>query len=100
MLKTPKEEKVDIISDELKKFSGIEALYLSEGGELLFKSLMADAVSAIDTLCNKYSVLTQNEFIALCADMKTKIDLARIMKKSVKNKLQATEDLKQALLEE
>lgn len=90
----------EIIADELDKVSAIEAVYLSKGGELLFKSLMADAVSCIDTLGNKYGVLTQQEFIALCADMKTKIDLARVLKKSEKNKKQAQADLEEALLED
>jgi len=99
-LKTPKEEKLDVINDELKKFSKLEAFYLSDGGKLLFKSLMADAVSCIETLGNKYNTLTPQEFIGLCAEMKTKIDLARVMKKSVKNKKQAQEDLQDALLDE
>ncbi len=99
-MKTPKEEKVEIISDELKKFSKLEALSLSEGGELLFKSLMSDAVSAIDTLGNKYSQLSHLEFISLCAEMKTKLDLARVMNKASKNKKIAIEDLEKALLEE
>lgn len=99
-MKTPKEEKVEIIQDELKKFSKLEALALSEGGSLLFKSLMSDAVSAIDTLGNKYSQLSHLEFIALCAEMKTKLDLARVMNKSSKNKKIAIEDLEKALLED
>lgn len=100
MPKTPKEEKVEIISDELKKFSKLEAVALSEGGSLLFKSLMADAVSCIDTLGIKYNTLSDKEFIALCAEMKTKLDLARVMKKSTKNKDQAKKDLEEALLED
>lgn len=94
-----KGSRAEIIVDELEKVSAIEAVYLSKGGELLFKSLMADAVSCVDTLAMKYSTLSQQEFIALCADMKTKIDLARVLKKSVKNKAQARKDLEEALLE-
>lgn len=100
MPKTPKQEKIEIISDELKKFSKLEAVALSEGGSLLFKSLMADAVSCIDTLGAKYNSLNVQEFISLCAEMKTKLDLARVMKKSTKNKDQAKADLEEALLEE
>jgi hypothetical protein len=99
MSKTPKEEKIDIISEELSKFSKLEALALSEGGQILFKSLMADVSSGIDTLINRYSSLTQLEFISICADIKTKLDLARILKKSEKNKDQAKSDLEEALLE-
>ena len=61
---------------------------------------MADAVSCIDTLGAKYGLLNHQEFIALCADMKSKIDLARVLKKSVKNKAQAIKDLEEALLED
>lgn len=98
--KTPKEERIDIIKDELKKFSKIEALALSEGGRILFKSLLSDVVSCVDTLGAKYNTLNQQEFISLCADMKTKLDLTRILNKSTKNKEQAKLDLEEALLEE
>ncbi len=90
----------EIIADELDKFSAIESLYTTKGGELLFNSLMADAVGCIDTLTAKYASLSHLEFIALCADLKTKIDLARVLKKSVKNTIQARKDLEEALLEE
>ena len=66
-----KDKRSDIIADELKKVSSIEAVYSSEGGKLLFNSLMADAVSCIDTLGAKYATLTRQEFMALCAEMKT-----------------------------
>lgn len=92
-------ENATIIADELDKVSAIEAFNLSKGGAILFKSLMSDAISSIDTLGFKYSTLTQQEFIALCADMKTKLDLARVMSKASKNKDQAQKDLEQALLE-
>lgn len=97
--KTNKEEEVEIISDELDKFSSLEALYLSKGGEMLFKSIMADVCSCVDTLSIRYNSLTHLEFISLCAELKTKLDLARVMKKSTKNKEQATKDLENALLD-
>lgn len=90
---------LSIIANELDKFSAIESVYNSKGGEILFKSLMSDVTSGIDTLIAKYSKLTHIEFISLSADIKTKLDLARILKKSVKNKKIATEDLETALLE-
>ena len=99
-MKTPKEEKIEVIQDELKRLSKLEAVALSEGGKLLFNSLMKDAVSVIDTLGYKYNSLSQVEFIALCAELKTKLDLARVMNKSIKNKEQADKDLEAALLED
>lgn len=87
-----------IIADELERVSAIEAFNLSKGGSVLFKSLMTDAIGCIDTLGNRYGQLSREEFIALCADMKTKLDLARVMSKASKNKEQAEKDLEEALL--
>lgn len=88
-----------IIADELDKFSAIEAVLLSKGGEILFKSLMEDVVSKIDTLIANYQSLTREDFIGISAEIKTKLDLARVMKKSTKNKDQARKDLEEVLLE-
>lgn len=88
-----------LIADELDKFSAIEAVYMSNGGKILFKSLMKDSIGSIESLMSKYKTLTHIEMIAICAELKSNIDLARVLKKSEKNKKQAQEDLEQALLE-
>lgn len=93
-------EDTKIIEDELDKFSKLEAFTLSEGGRLLFDSLMKDVVSNVETLAYKYSKLSQLEFIAICSDLNSKLELARIMNKSSKNKDQAKKDLENALLNE
>lgn len=95
-----KKEKVEMITAELDRVSKIEALTLTDGGKLLFNSLMKDIVSNVETLTVKYSSLTQMEFISICAEMKTKLDLARAMNKAPKNKDIAQKDLEEALLEE
>lgn len=92
-------DQLTLIADELQRVSAIEAFYLSEGGSILFKSLMSDVVSSVETLSYRYQSLSQQEFISLCADMKTKLDLARVMSKAGKNKDQAHKDLEQALLD-
>lgn len=94
-----KKNKNEVIEDEIKKFAKLEALASSEGGQLLYKSLMKDVVGCIDTLTIKYNTLTHLEFISLCADMKSKLDLALIMKKAKKNKEEAQKELENALLE-
>lgn len=99
MAKTPKEEKIDIIKEEIKKLSKLEAVALSEGGKLLFNVLMKESVSIIETLTLKFNSLTHLEFISLCAELNTKLELARILNKSSKDKDLAQKDLEAALLE-
>jgi hypothetical protein len=92
-------ENAMMIAEELDRVSAISAIYDMKGGKILIKSLMTDIVSSIDTLCCKYQTLTNQEFVGLCANIKTKLDLAKTLRKSVDAKKQATEDLENALLE-
>jgi hypothetical protein len=102
MTKTEKiksNENASMIADELDKVSAISAIYDMKGGKILMKALMSDVVNSIDTLCYKYQTLTNQEFVGLCANIKTKLDLVKTLRKSVEAKKQATEDLENALLE-
>ena len=92
-------ETLSMIAEDLARVSAISAIHDMEGGKILVKSLMTDVVSSIDTLCFKYQTLTNQEFVGLCANIKTKLDLAKTLKRSVKAKKQAEEDLENALLE-
>lgn len=88
-----------LIADELDKVASLEAVYLSKGGQLLFRSLMTDVCSAVDKFISKFDTMTNQEFVAIASDIKTKLELARTLKKSKRNKLQAEKDLEEALLE-
>jgi hypothetical protein len=77
-------EVVDMLED-LGKLASIEALSRSEGGKILVSSLVKDIVGSVDILCAKYSLLTIQEFVSVCADMKSKIDLLRVVSRAKKN---------------
>ncbi len=99
MTKEEKQDKTDLIKAELSRVSSISALENMEGGQILIKKIMSDVVSVVDTLRLKYRVLTMQDFTSLCAEMDSKLDLVKTIKKSTKSKKQAQEDLKLALLE-
>jgi len=93
------DENAMLIADELDRVSAISAIYDMDGGKILVKSLMTDVSSSIDKLCSSYQTLTMQEFIGLSANIKTKLDLAKTLKKSVDATKQAREDLEKYLLE-
>lgn len=90
---------VNDMMDDLSKISAVKAMADSEGGQIIVQSLVSDVISAMDTLCVKYSSMSLQEFISLCADMKSKIDLARVITRSNKNK-KALENMIEETLQE
>jgi len=78
-------DKQDMEKD-LAKISAIDAVAISEGGKALVDALVKDVVNGLDTLCTRYAELSLQEFISLCADMKSKLDIARVICRSKKNK--------------
>lgn len=92
------DELVQEIAKDIKKYGSLEAIYHSEGGQLLVTSNIRDIVSAIEALSIKYQTLTLQEFIALSAEIKTKLDIVRAIANSVENKALAVEALKETLL--
>lgn len=88
------------ILDDLDKITAISALNSMEGGKLLVENLLIDVVSSVSTLCAKHSELTMQEFVTLSVDMKTKINLAKVLTNAEKNKKYLNELLEQALLDE
>lgn len=90
-IKITKEDKenhpeLEEMISNLKEIDSIEVVSLTNGGKLLSQSLVKDVVGLVDTLCAKYLTMTQAEFIGICAEMKSKIDLVRVMKRAPKNK--------------
>ena len=91
MRKLSDEEKIlhpevnDMLED-LDKLADLDVTARSKGGKVLLQSLVSDIVSSMDTLCVKYPTLTMQEFVALCADMNSKVDLARVLSRAEKNK--------------
>lgn len=91
-------EQADIAND-LDVAAALEAVAISEGGKIIATGLLRDVVSGIDTLCAKYKDLTLQEFVGLCADMKSKIDLFRAIKRAPRVKKDLQEILDKVLEE-
>lgn len=92
------DKRLSLIADDLDNVSSISVIADMDGGKLLIKSLVKDIISSVDTLCAKYGTLTTQEFVGLSADMKSKIDLVRVLKNSKKNKEYLHDLLEQELL--
>lgn len=75
-------EEQKAIAGDLDVAMAIETAAETPGGQIILEGLIADTLSAVDTLCAKYQTLTMQEFISLCADMKSKLDLAKAMARS------------------
>lgn len=93
-----KQIEVKLLSDRLKKVSVLSNLYNTEGGKLLVTNLLKDILMDVDTLCIKHRTLTMQEFIGICSDMKSKMDLAQVLAHSKKNELQAREEMKNLII--
>ncbi len=96
-IENSEDETVKETAADIDKYGSLEAVYSSPGGQLLVKANIADVISDIDTLCAHYATLTLQEFIAKCADMKSKLDLIRALANSPKNKDDAMAALEEAL---
>lgn len=75
----------DMIKD-LDKVSAIEAVSISEGGKKLVSELVKDIVGDVETLCSGYKTMSVQEFVGICADMKSKIDLTRVITRAKDSK--------------
>jgi hypothetical protein len=96
-MRTKQEEKE--IKDDLEAVSAISAIADQEGGKKLVRGLVTDIVGCVDTLCSKHKTLTMQEFISVCAEMKTKLDMVRVIKRARKNKKYLEELLADTLSE-
>src|ERR1035437_9427453 len=89
----------EAVKDDIGKYSALEAVKNSEGGQLLIESLRKDIVSCMDSLASKYKDGSHTELIALCAKMSERMTLSRTLMRSSKNKRMAKEELKTVLEE-
>lgn len=87
----------DSPKSELDTASALEAVAVSEGGLIIQASLVKEIVSLVSTLTIKYSTMTHIEFIALSADMKTKVDMLHTLSRAERNKDFLVENMKEEL---
>lgn len=89
----------EIIKD-LDVVKSISVIANMEGGKLIQKSLRKDLISAIDSLSSKYKTVKPNQIIALCATIKSTLDMLRVFSSAKSNKKMLEEELVKALEEE
>jgi hypothetical protein len=82
-----------------QKYHDLKALYSTPGGKLLVDALVKDACSAVELIANQYKSLSHQEFVALGADISTKINLARSLTRAEKNEKYIDEQMADLLKE-
>jgi len=64
---------------DLGDASALASLALSDGGKLLIVTLSKEVTSAVDSISSGYKDYTHQELIAVCANLKARIDLLRAL---------------------
>jgi hypothetical protein len=77
---------IEEIKKELGEASALDSYASSEGGKILLKSLSNDILVSIETLADKHSTMTLQEFISLGASIKEKLAMFKAVHNSKKNK--------------
>jgi hypothetical protein len=81
--------------EEKKIFMALEALSVSEGGQILIQNFKRDILANIETISLRYSTLSHIELISLCAKLKIQIDTLRSLTRAKKNKEFITEEIEE-----
>lgn len=85
--------------EDLDVIASVSRIAESKGGLVLINGLVKDVVGAIDTLASKHMTLTLQEFIGICAEIKTKLDLVRALKRAPKNRKTLQEMIEETLMQ-
>lgn len=88
------------LKKDIRKYSSLEAISTTPGGQILVTSLKKDIVSVIDELTSKYKTSNHVEIIALCATLHARLTLLRVLNRSKRLKKLAIEELDLILKEE
>jgi 3-keto-L-gulonate-6-phosphate decarboxylase len=89
---------IDSIQADIKKYSAIAGLKGTEGGRILVESLAEDVIGSINLLCAAHERLTIQQFVAICAAMKSNKDLMDVLTNAQTNQNDAEAKLKEELL--
>lgn len=87
------------LKDDIELAGNLEHVAATKGGKVLIKGLTEDIVAGIDTLAVKHPTLTLQEFVAIGADLKTRIDLLRSLTRAKKSKEALVAMLEEAIAE-
>lgn len=88
------------IKKEAIKFSAIDAVANSKGGQALILAIKKDIASSIDELCSSFKTASHVELIGIAAQVKERVALLRTLKRASARKKIAEEELSVLLEEE
>lgn len=74
------------IEKDLQDILAINILSESEGGKLLIKGLKADIVSLVEIMVEKRNIFNLQEYTATACDIKSKLDVVKVLNKSKSNR--------------
>ena len=89
---------VDLV-DAADSAHDIKAIAQQPGGQELVRLLMKDVVQNVTRLGSSYSELTHTQFIAICAQMNERLQLARAIMNAEAREKELDEAITQALSE-
>ncbi len=69
----------------LDRYHDLKALADTPGGRVLVDALLSDVVAKTDVLMSQHQSLSHIEMIALCASMKEKMDIVRVLTRAKSN---------------
>lgn len=89
--------KKEIIEEDLKAIKDIVILSDTKGGQELVKGLTKDIVATLDSLADNRATLSLQEFVSLASDIKSKLDVVRVITRAKGNETFLKEELTEAL---
>lgn len=92
-------EEKEYLKGRLAKVSAISSVAESEGGGILVRELLKDVLGIVETFSAKHRDLRLEEFVALSAEMKSKLDLAQVIAHSKKTESQIRQELADLMVE-
>ena len=95
----PKDEQLDDIEKDIKKYAKLDIVANSEGGKELVKNLGSYIVSTINQLCHKYKSASHIELISLIAQLDSKINLYQTLMRAKGQKMGAKKEYEKRLEE-
>lgn len=91
------EQKNNEILDDLAIVRPLAAIIESEGGKIIFDSLLTTILSQMNFLCDNYTSKSHVETMALISEMKAYRDIAKTMSSAKTNKEFLEDELKRVL---
>jgi paraquat-inducible protein B len=75
----------EVVQQDIQKYGALAALYNTEGGQVLIKTLNEDVLNLVDTIAFQYATLSETELRAKCAAIGLNLSMLRAMNRSNKN---------------